>query len=512
MDVGRILTLTANKFPERVAILFGNQRFTYGEFNDRVNRFAHFLLQKGLKKGDKVAALLFNSSPLVEVYFGTAKAGGVFTPINFRFAPEEVTYIVNHSDARFFVYGKEFSDLVEMIRPRLKKVKIFISVGGQGLKKAFDYETVLKRSKKDEPAVPLSEKDECQLMYTSGTTGRPKGALLTHGNILWNLVNVIIGREDSEGEISLVVGPLYHTAALNNHFTVRVAMAGTSILVKNFEPGRVMEVIEKEKVNVISGAPAMYHLLLALPDLEKYDTRSVTKCTAGSAILPHETKERLLKLFPNANGIYDVYGCTEASPNITILKAKDSLRKRECVGPPLPFLEVRIVDEKERDVSVETVGELICRGPNVMKGYYKDKEATRKALKGGWLHTGDLARRDEEGFIYIVDRKKDMIISGGENIYPREIEEVLYHHPKIQEAAVIGVPDPLWGESVKAIVVLKTGEAMKEEEVIEYCKRYVASYKKPKSVEFVEILPRNPSGKVLKKVLREKTLQKGEQT
>ena len=389
-----------------------------------------------------------------------------------------------------------------MIRPHLKKVKTFISTGNQKLKKAFDYETLLKRSKKDEPAVRLSEKDECQLMYTSGTTGRPKGALLTHGNILWNLVNVIIGREDREGEISLVVGPLYHTAALNNHFTVRVAMAGTSILIRNFDPERVMKLIEKEKVNVISGAPAMYHLILALPDLEKYDTRSVTKCTTGSAILPHETKERLLKLFTNANGIYDVYGCTEASPNITILKAKDSLRKQECVGSPLPFLEVRIVDGKDREVAVGEVGELICRGPNVMKGYYKDRKATQQALRGGWLHTGDLARRDEEGFIYIVDRRKDMIVSGGENIYPREIEEVLYHHHKIQDAAVIGVPDPIWGESVKAVVVLKKGEAMKGEEVIEYCKSYLGSYKKPRSVEFVNILPRNPSGKVLKNELR----------
>jgi acyl-CoA synthetase (AMP-forming)/AMP-acid ligase II len=264
-----------------------------------------------------------------------------------------------------------------------------------------------------------------------------------------------------------------------------------------------MEMIEREKVSVISGAPAMYHLLLALPDVERYDTRSVTKCTAGASILPDETKERLLKLFPNAKGVYDVYGCTEASPNITILKAKDSLRKQACVGPPLPFLEVRIVDDEDRDVPQGEVGELICRGPNVMKGYYKDPEATREVLIGGWLHTGDLARMDEEGFIYIVDRKKDVIVSGGENIYPREIEEVLYHHPKIQDVAVIGVPNSLWGESVKAIVVLKKGETMEEKEVIEYCKNHLASYKKPQSVEFVEALPRNPSGKVLKTELRE---------
>jgi len=505
MNVGQLLTLVASKHPQRSAILFENKRFTYREFNQRANRFAHSLLRLGLRKGDKVAVLLFNSNHFAEVYFGTAKIGGVFAPINFRLAGEEVLYILNHSDARFFVFGEEFAALVTTIRPRLSKVEVFMSVGKDTPPQTFDYETLLRNSKSLEPNRSVSEKDECQLMYTSGTTGRPKGAVITHQNVLWNLLNTILGREDKEGEVSLVIGPLYHTAALNNHFTLRVALGGTTILIKHFDPRGVMEIIEMERVNVISGAPAIYHLLLNLPDSKRYDTRSVTKCTAGAAILPDETKRGLLKLFPNSIGIYDVYGCTEASPCITILKAADSLRKQECVGQPLPFLEVRIVDDRDRDVSQGEVGELTCRGPNVMKGYYKNKKATGKALKGGWLHTGDLARMDEEGFVYIVDRKKDMIISGGENIYPREIEEVLYHHPKIQEAAVIGIPDPLWGESVKAFVALKSGESMEEREVIEYCKTRLASYKKPKSVEFIGSLPRNPSGKVLKTILREQT-------
>jgi acyl-CoA synthetase (AMP-forming)/AMP-acid ligase II len=367
----------------------------------------------------------------------------------------------------------------------------------------MNYETVLKESLPQEPDVPISEKDECQLMYTSGTTGKPKGALLTHGNLLWNLFNTVLGREEKEGETSIVIDPLYHTAALNNHFITRIAMAGTSVLIKHFDPKRVMEVIEKEKVTVISGAPAVYHLMLSLPE-GRYDTRSITKCTTGASILPNETKERLVKLFPNLTGIYDVYGCTEATPSIAILKAKDSLRKRECVGPPVSFLEVRIVDDQDRDLPKGEVGELICRGPNVMKGYYKDEEATREALREGWLYTGDLARMDEEGFVYIVDRKKDMIVSGGENIYPREIEEILYSHPRIEDAAIVGVPDSLWGESVKAFVVLKKGETLTEAEVVEYCKTHLASYKKPKSVEFVESLPRNPSGKVLKTLLRKR--------
>jgi len=503
VNVGQLLTLQAAKFPERTALLFEGQKFTYREFNQRSNRLAHAFLRFGLQKGDRVATLLFNSNHFVEVFLGTAKIGGVFTPINFRLTAEEVLFILNHSDARFFVFGEEFSSLVENIRSKLTKVGVFIVVGKAISPDILQYEDLLQESLSDEPYSTVVEDDECQMLYTSGTTGRPKGAVITHGNVFWNLINTLLGREDKEGEVSLVCGPLYHAAALNNHFFTRVALAGTSIIVKYFDPEKVMELIAREKVNVISGAPAMFHLLLNLPGVEKYDTRSIIRCTSGAAILPEETKRRLMKLFPNASGVYDVYGATEASPNIAILKAADSFRKSACVGPPVPFAEVKIVDEQDREVPQGQVGEVICRGPNIMKGYYQDPEATEEALRGGWLHTGDLGRMDEEGFLYIVDRKKDMIISGGENIYPREIEELLYGHPKIQDAAVVGIPHSLWGESVRAFVVLKAGQRMTEEEVIEYCKSHLASYKKPRSVRFVDSLPRNPSGKVLKTKLRE---------
>lgn len=505
MNVGQLLTLQASKFPERTALIFEGQRFTYREFNQRANQFAHLLLRFGIQKGDRVATLLFNSNHLVEVFLGAAKMGGVFIPINFRLVADEVLYLLDHSDARFFVFGGEFAPLVEMIRPKLTKVEVFLSVGKAASPEILEYEDLLRESNSDEPQATVVEEDECQMLYTSGTTGKPKGAVITHGNVLWNLINTLLGREDQEGEVSLICGPLYHAAALNNHFTARMALAGTSIIVKHFDPGKVMEIIEREKVSVISGAPAMYHLLLSLPEVEKYDTRSITKCTSGASILPDETKRRLMKLFPNAAGVYDIYGGTEASPNVSILKAADSFRKSACVGPPVQFLELKIVDDQDREVPNGEVGEVICRGPNIMKGYYKDPKATEEALRGGWLHTGDMGRLDEEGFLYIVDRKKDMIISGGENIYPREIEELLYRHPKIQEAAVVGVPHPLWGECVKAFVVLKSGEGMTEEEVIEYCKGHLASYKKPRSVTFVDSLPRNPSGKVLKTKLREES-------
>ncbi len=501
MNIGQLLTIAAAKYPERTALIYEDKRFAYEEFNRRVNRCARALLDRGLRKGDKVAGLFFNSNLLLEVYLAVAKSGGVFTPVNFRLAAEEVHYILDNSDTRFFFFGEEFAPLVAQIRPLLPRVEFFVSTS-KVHPGVLEYEALLAGAKDTEPDTVLFDHDECQLMYTSGTTGKPKGALITHGNIMWNLLNLLLGREDKEAQVSMIIGPLYHTAALNNHFTVRIALAGTTILIRNFDAGRVLETIEKEKVNVISAAPAAYHLLLNFPGVEGFDTRSVTKCTAGAATLPDETKKQMLRLFPNAEGIYDVYGCTEASPNIAILKGRDSLRKSECVGPAVAFLEVRIVDEQDREVPAGNVGELTCRGPNVMKGYYKDPQGTADALRGGWLHTGDLARRDEEGFIYIVDRKKDMIISGGENIYPREIEEVLYRHPKIQDAAVVGFPDPLWGESVRAFIVLKEKEIMREEEVIEYCRLHLASYKKPKSVRFVLSLPRNPSGKVLKTSLR----------
>jgi fatty-acyl-CoA synthase len=502
MNVGYLLTNAANRYPDTTAIFFEGRKFSYREFGERVNSLAQAFLELGAKKGDKVAAMLYNSNHIVEVYLAAAKMGAVFAPINFRFKENEAFYILDHSDAVVFVYGEEFGELVASLRAKLPKVKAYICVGKCTGGEALEYEGLIARFPPKEPEVEVAEADECQLMYTSGTTGKPKGALITHGNVLWNLVNTMIAREDIPGDTSLVVGPLYHTAALNNHFTIRVALAGTSVIMRRFDPTEMMELIEKERINVVSGSPSVFNLLLQLPDLEKYDTRSVTKCTAGAAILPVETKNRLLEVFPNCGGVYDVYGCTEASPCITILSAVDSLRKHACVGKPLTFLEARVVDEDGKEVPVGEVGEVVCRGPIVMKGYYKDEEGTKEALKGGWLHTGDLARVDEEGFFYIVDRKKDMVISGGENIYPREIEEILYTHPKIADAAVIGVPDDIWGESVKAVVVLKEGKTMTEEEVIEFCQRNLASYKRPRTVDFVDALPRNPSGKVLKTELR----------
>jgi len=504
MNVGYLLTNSANKFPDRPAIISEEGRFTFKIFNQRTDRLAVAMQKAGLKKGDRVAILFFNSAYFVETYFAAIKAGLVSTPVNFRLAVPEILYILNNSQSKILFYDPEFEVRLAGIQERLETVQIFVSPHNGDSTLATTYEDFLSKGEGASSSFPhICEDDPCQLMYTSGTTGRPKGAILTHRNIIWNLFNTISGREDQPGEKALIVGPLFHAAALNNHFTIQVALGGTGIILRKFEPGSLLRTIEKEKATIMSGAPALYHMLLQHGNPHKYDLRSITKCTAGTDKLPMETKKKLLDFFPNIKGIYDVYGCTEASPCITILNAKDSLRKDMSVGKALPFLEARVVDENERPLPPDEVGELVCRGPNVMHGYHRDPEGTKKAIRDGWLHTGDMARVDHEGFFYIVDRQKDMIISGGENIYPREIEEVILKHPAIDDVAVIGMPDSVWGESVKAFIVLKEGKTANEQEVIDFCKRYLAGYKKPRGVAFVSSLPKNPLGKVLKRVLRD---------
>jgi acyl-CoA synthetase (AMP-forming)/AMP-acid ligase II len=505
MNVGYLLNVSAGKYPERTAIISAEGRWTYQAFEDRTNRLAGALLHAGLKKGDRIAILFHNSAYFVESYFAAVKIGLVITPVNFRFTGPEITYVLNDAQPNLLLYGPEFETTLRAVRDQLISVHRYVSPQNPATDLAVDYEDFLAGGGPDiaGPASRVSENDPCQLMYTSGTTGRPKGATLTHRNVLWNLFNTIHAREDRAGERAIIVGPLYHTAALNNHLTIQIALGGTSIIVRKFEPESLLRTIESEKATLVSGSPALYNMLLQHPRAHDYDTRSITKCTSGSDKLPMSVKKKLLQFFPNIKGVYDVYGLTEASPGITTLNAADSLRKDGSVGKILPFVDARIVDENHNRVAPGEVGELICRGPNVMQGYHNDPQATAEALQNGWLFTGDLARMDDEGFLYIVDRKKEMIVSGGENIYPREIEEVIIRHPSVADVAVIGIPHPTWGETVKAFVVPVPGLKIDEKELIDFCKTYLASYKKPTGVAFVPSIPRNPSGKALKRLLRE---------
>jgi acyl-CoA synthetase (AMP-forming)/AMP-acid ligase II len=507
--LGELIARNARRFPDREAVVYGDTRLTYREFNARINRLAHALMDIGIKKGEKVAILLFNCNQFLECYFALAKMGGIGVPMNFRLHPDEIKYIADNSDAVAFILGEAFVDTIRGIQKDLPQVRQYISLTEEPVEGMLHFETLLQRYPDDEPLVLVEEDDPVFIMYTAGTTGRPKGAAITHKNqiAMWTLASLEVSREPDIGDMSVwracAAPPIFHIASFGICLAY-LLFGGTVILpTEVFNPVEVMQILERERCDSVLLIPAMASFLLQMPDLNKYDTSSLKLWFSGGAILPTELRRRIMEIFPHVS-ICDCFGQTESSAIVSILRPSDAERKGASVGRALPFVDIRVVDGQDRDVPVGEVGEAVYRGPTIMKEYYNNPEATAEAFRNGWFHSGDLVRQDEEGFLYVVDRKKDMIVSGGENIYPAEIEEVLYKHPKILEAAVIGVHDEVWGESVKAIVVPKPGETLTEEEVIEFCKEHLASYKKPRSVDFIDALPRNPAMKVLKTVLRER--------
>jgi fatty-acyl-CoA synthase len=509
--VGETITRNSRRFPDKEALIYGDIRLTYKQFNSRINQLAHALMGLGIKKGSKVAILSFNCNQFLETYYALAKIGAVAVPLNFRLHPEELTYMVDNSDAEAFMMGEAFVETVKGTQKDLPKVKHYISITERPVQGMLHYETWIAKSPDDEPLVLVDEEDPAFIMYTAGTTGKPKGAVITHKNeiVMWMLVGPLVYAEVGEpvGEILKYricsPPPVFHLAAFG--FCQFCFFQGLTVILPKevFDPAEIMTLIQKERIGAILMIPAMATFLMMLPDLDKYDASSLKVWITGAAILPTETRRQIEKNFPSVK-IFDIFGQTEMSPVVSCLPPSESEGRETSVGRVIPGIEMRVVDDGDNDVPLGAVGEAVYRGPTAMKEYYKNPEATAEAMRGGWFHGGDLVRQDAEGYIYVVDRKKDMIISGGENIYPAEIEEILYRHPKIMECAVIGVHDLEWGESVKACVVCRPGEVLTEKEVIDYCKQHLASYKKPKSVDFMDSLPRTPTGKVLKRVLREK--------
>ena len=506
--LGEMMARNSRKFPDKEALIYGDTRLTYKQFNARINRLAHALLDIGIGKGAKVAILAFNCNQFMETYFALAKIGGVAVPLNFRLHPEELKYIMENSDAEALIVGEAFIETAKGIRNGLSQVRNYISITDKPVEGMLHFETWVAKYPEDEPLILVDEDDPAFIMYTAGTTGRPKGAVITNKNemVLWMLGAAFVFSEPGLSDLwnfrALGAPPIFHLASFG--FCQFMFFLGATVVlpVEVFNPEYIMKTIEKERINAIVLVPAMTNFLLLLPDLDKYDTSSLQVWGSSGAILPTETRRQMKENFPNVK-IFDLFGMTEMSALVSGLLPSESEGRETSVGKALPFIEIRVVDDDDNDVPAGVVGEAVYRGPTVLKEYYKNPEATAEAMRGGWFHSGDLVRRDEEGFLYIVDRKKDMINSGGENIYPAEIEEVLCRHPKIQEAAVIGVHDEEWGEAVKAIVVAKPGETVTEEEVVAFCKSNLASFKKPKSVDFIDVLPRNAMGKVLKTALRE---------
>ena len=493
--------------PNKTCVVQGDFRLTYGQMGERANRLARALVEGGLKPGDRVAIFQTNCFQFAEMIYAIAKVGGIFLNLNFRLRGEEISYILSNAEPKILILGERYVDLIRNIRPKLPFIKKYMVIG-QPPSDMQGYESVISRqSPAPYPCVPVQGDDTACLIYTSGTTGLPKGAMITHANI----VTPFTDRYSFPAGTLLLNVPMYHIAGVVSTL-LPLYRGDTQVVLTQFETGIFLEIVEKEKVVATYLVPTMLQGILDHPDFPKRNLSSLKAIGYGASPMP-------VKLLMRAKGLLKVdytnyYGLTESTGIVSVLSPEDhrlegtddELEKRTHrlagIGRSIPEGEVRIVDDRDRDVPMGTVGEILARGKKIMKGYWNNPKATEETLRGGWLHTGDLASRDEDGYLYLAGRKKDMIIRGGENIYPVEIENALHSHPKVLEAAVIGVPDDYWGEVVKAVIVLKPGERATSEEIIEYCRERLASYKKPAIVDFVESLPKNAMQKVLKNVLR----------
>ncbi|MEH6941015.1 class I adenylate-forming enzyme family protein [Bacillus sp. JJ722] len=498
LTFGAIMKLNSDKFRNKPAVIFENKQWSYTELNNRANKLAHAFLAKGYKKGDKVAVMMKNNAAYIEIIIGLAKIGVVVVPLNFRLVGSEIGYIVKNSESRGFITNEEYTKDIELLLPQLDTILI---VGGSSAGILQDYDHFFADAPNNEPNVVVNEEDTLYIGYTSGTTGKPKGVVISHrSRIITGMVAAYEYKID-ESDKQIVAGPIYHAAPWI-FLMMQLIVGGTIIVEESFSPEQFLHDLEHYKATNVFMAPTMYNFLVNLnkETKTKYDLKSMRVLISAGSPLPTQTKLDVLEMFQNVD-LHEFYGSTESAITLNI-KPKDIQDKESCVGQTFPLVECLILDDNKQPVKTGDIGELYFKAPYLLDHYYNNPEATEASFWNGYFSVGDMALQDEEGYYYIVDRKKDMLISGGVNIYPREIEEVLYTHPDILDVAVIGVPDPVWGESVKAIVVPKEGETLSEQEVIDYCNGKIASYKKPKSIDFMNELPRNPSGKILKVELR----------
>jgi len=498
INIGQFLARRAERAPDQEGLVFGSTRLTYGELNREANRVAHALAGLGVKKGDRVGILLMNSPRFCQLYFGLAKLGAVLVTLNWRLAPPELEWICANAGVTLLVFEREFLGAVEALHSR-SAVQRYVAADEPGLPWAASLDGLAAAASDREPALAGGGDDPLLIMYTSGTTGRPKGAVITHANVFWGSVTVLLTLDFRVRDRVLIVMPLYHIGALD-YLTMCVHRGCTAILMRAFEPRAMLETIRGERVDTFLAVAAMLQALRDVPGFEEA-VSSVRWLLCGAAPVPVPLIEAYAR---HGITIQQSYGLTETTGPAAVLGPERAIEKAGSTGTAFFHTEIRVVDDAGRDVPPRQVGEVLVRGAHVIREYWRDPDGTAQAIRGGWLHTGDLAWLDEEGFLSIADRKKDMIVSGGENIYPAEVESVLSGHPGIAEAAVIGVPDERWGEVPRAIVVPKPGAALTGEEVVAFCQGKIARYKIPRSVVIsTEPLPRNPTGKILKRVLRD---------
>ena len=505
--IGDWIVRRADRKPDAVALVDGGteRTLTYRQLERSVAELAGALHEMGVRRGDRVAVLMENSPELVEVFFATVNLGAVVVPVNFRLGASEIAYILADSGAAVLAASDRFNDLAIAAldydgRHAVRHV-VTDGASGSGANLPASTLSALRGGSMRAPDPMIRPEDLCVIMYTSGTTGRPKGAMLTHGNMLWNAINLVtVGTGMSGSTVTLAVAPLFHIGALGNSVLPILYAGGTVITVRAFDPSAALELFARHRVTTQFMVPTMWAGLSQVPEFDTYDLSSIEYVLCGGAPCPLPVIEFYQE---RGWGFLEGFGMTEASPNTLLLDADFVVSHAGSVGRPFMHVDVRIVDEEDHDVPVGEVGELVLRGPNVFAGYWGLPAETAQALRGGWFHSGDLGRADEDGFVTLVDRKKDMIISGGENVYPIEVEQVLYRHPDVADVAVIGAPDERWGETVVAVVVPAQGSSPEAAELISYTREQIAHFKCPRRVEFTDELPRTATGKLLKRELRQ---------
>ncbi len=512
MNTTELLTVTAAIVPDRTAIIFDGKHISFGEIQDRVNRLANALADLGVGPGDRIATMQVNCNEYIESYFAAAKLDAVFVPVNFRARAEELTFMLNDSGTKVLLLGQRYLDMLTSIRASVPGLQHAINLEGSK-PGVLNYDELLAKAS-DEERFPTADEDDLTIiMFTAGTTGTPKGVMLSHNSFSSYILNNVDPVDLDAEEKNILSVPLHHIAGIQ---AVMAAIYGgrTLVLERQFEEEEWMRLVQDEHVNRAMMVPTMLKRLMDHPKFKQYNLSSLQVITYGAAPMPLVVIKQAIKDFPNTRFI-NAFGQTETASTITMLPPEDHMiregdpdaekkfKRLSSIGKPLPDVEVHIVDEFGKDTPVGVNGEIVARGTRLMKGYWNREEATKEALRGGWLYTGDLGYFDPDGYIFLSGRAKDFIKRGGEMVAPEEVEQILYSHPGVDEAAIIGVPDVEWGERILAVIVRKPGASVTEQELIDHCRPKMAGFKRPEKVVFLSELPRNPMGKVLKRVLRE---------